>query len=53
MRKTITTIFTCFLVAASVFATQPSSNLTAEQALQKADKRFFIENKGQWHSDVL
>jgi hypothetical protein len=53
MNKTFTTIFTCLLGAASVFATQPSSNLTAEQALQKADKQFFIENKGQWHSDVL
>jgi hypothetical protein len=53
MKKTFTTIFTCLLGAASVFATQPSSNLTAEQALQKADKQFFIENKGQWHSDVL
>jgi hypothetical protein len=53
MKKVFTTIFTCLLGAASVFATQPSSNLTAEQALQKADKRFFIENKGQWHSDVL
>jgi hypothetical protein len=53
MKKTVTTIFTCLLGAASVFATQPSSNLTAEQALQKTDKQFFIENKGQWHSDVL
>jgi hypothetical protein len=53
MNKTITTIFTCLLGAASVFATQPSSNLTAEQALQKNDKQFFIENKGQWDSDVL
>jgi hypothetical protein len=53
MNKTITTIFTCLLGAASVFATQPSSNLTAEQALQKSDKQFFIENKGQWDSDVL
>jgi hypothetical protein len=53
MKKTITSIFTCLLGAASVFATQPSSSLTAEQALQKADKQFFIENKGQWDSDVL
>jgi hypothetical protein len=53
MNKTITSIFTCLLGAASVFATQPSSNLTAGQALQKTDKQFFIENKGQWHSDVL
>jgi hypothetical protein len=53
MNKTLTTIFTYLLGAASVFATQPSSNLTAEQALQKSDKQFFIENKGQWHSDVL
>jgi hypothetical protein len=53
MNKTLTTIFTCMLGVASVFATQPSSNLTAEQALQKTDKQFFIENKGQWHSDVL
>jgi hypothetical protein len=42
MRETVTSIFTCFLVAASVFATQPSSSLTAEQALQKTDKQFFI-----------
>jgi hypothetical protein len=53
MKKIVTTIFTCLLGVASVFATQPGSNLTAEQALQKADKQFFIENKGQWHSDVL
>jgi hypothetical protein len=53
MKKNLTTIFTCLLGAASVFATQPSSSITAEQALQKADKQFFIENKGQWHSDVL
>jgi hypothetical protein len=25
----------------------------AANALQKADRLFFIENKGQWHSDVL
>jgi hypothetical protein len=53
MKKTVTTIFTYVLGAASVFATQPSSNLTAEQALQKADKQFFIENKGQWPNQVL
>jgi hypothetical protein len=53
MKKMVTTIFNCLLGAASVFATQPSSNLTAEQALQKADRQFFIENKGQWDSDVL
>jgi hypothetical protein len=53
MNKTFTTIFTCLLGAASVFATQPNSNLTAGEALQKTDKQFFIENKGQWHSDVL
>jgi hypothetical protein len=53
MKKTITSIFTCLFLATSVFATQPSSNLTAEQALQKADKQFFIENKGQWDSDVI
>jgi hypothetical protein len=52
MKKTVTPIFTCLLGAASVFA-QPSSPFTAEQALQKADKQFFIENKGQWHPDVL
>jgi hypothetical protein len=52
MKKTVTPIFTCLLGAASVFA-QPSSLLTAELALQKADKQFFIENKGQWHPDVL
>ncbi|MFN4235400.1 MAG: SBBP repeat-containing protein [Bacteroidia bacterium] len=25
----------------------------AQQALSKLDKNYFIENKGQWHSDVL
>ncbi|MCS7075845.1 MAG: hypothetical protein NZ455_04010 [Bacteroidia bacterium] len=25
----------------------------AQSALAKADRLFFIENKGQWHSDVL
>jgi hypothetical protein len=53
MNKIITSLSTCLLGAASVFATQPNSNLTAGEALQKADKQFFIENKGQWHSDVL
>jgi hypothetical protein len=53
MKTPFTTMFTFMLGAASVFATQPSSPLTAEQALHKADKQFFIENKGQWHSDVL
>jgi hypothetical protein len=27
--------------------------MDAQDALQKADRMFFIENKGQWHSDVL
>jgi hypothetical protein len=53
MKKTIITIFTCLLGAASVFGTQSNSPLTAKQALQKADRQFFIENKGQWHPDVL
>ncbi|GAB4204661.1 MAG: SBBP repeat-containing protein [Bacteroidia bacterium] len=30
-----------------------AQNPNAQQALSKADKHFFIENKGQWHSDVL
>jgi hypothetical protein len=29
------------------------TNEKAANALQKADRLFFIENKGQWHSDVL
>jgi hypothetical protein len=53
MKKTITSILAHLLGVVSVFATQPSSNLKAEQALQKSDKQFFIENKGQWDSDVL
>jgi hypothetical protein len=47
----------CFLVlllsATSIFAQQAPGRSDAERTLQKADKRFFIENKGQWHSDVL
>jgi hypothetical protein len=54
MKKKLITFLTCLPGAASVFATQPpGSNLTAGEALQKADKQFFIENKGQWHPDVL
>jgi hypothetical protein len=52
-KTTLTTIFACLFLASNVFAAKPSSSLTAEQALQKADKQFFIENKGQWHPDVL
>jgi hypothetical protein len=53
MKKNLTTLFTCLLGAASVFATQPRGPLTAGEVLQKAEGQFFIENKGQWHSDVL
>jgi hypothetical protein len=53
MKKIFNTFFTCLLGAASVFAMQPSRPLTAEQAMQKADKQFFIENKGQWPDQVL
>ncbi|MCS7028566.1 MAG: hypothetical protein NZ519_07330, partial [Bacteroidia bacterium] len=28
-------------------------NTEAQSKLAKADRLFFIENKGQWHSDVL
>jgi cold shock CspA family protein len=53
MKTKIISVTASFMAAISVFAAQPSSNLNPEQALQKADRQFFIENKGQWHSDVL
>jgi hypothetical protein len=53
MKKRIIAVFACLLGAASVFAAEPRSSLTAGEALQKADRQFFIENKGQWHPDVL
>ncbi|MFN4233475.1 MAG: SBBP repeat-containing protein [Bacteroidia bacterium] len=48
------------LVSAAILvfsmATQKSYGITEQDpnaALQKTEKQFFIENKGQWHSDVL
>jgi hypothetical protein len=53
MIKQITPIFALLLVVTGLFARQTPGSTTAELALQKADKQFFIENKGQWHPDVL
>jgi hypothetical protein len=53
MKKVILTIYSAVASAALLFAQSNQKNLNAEQALQKADKQFFIENKGQWHPDVL
>jgi uncharacterized protein (AIM24 family) len=53
MKKQITPVFALLLVATGLFAQKIPGSTTAEQALQKADKQFFIENKGQWPSDVL
>jgi cold shock CspA family protein len=52
MKKSILT-FLAVASASLLFAQSNQQNLNAEQALQKADRQFFIENKGQWHSDVL
>jgi hypothetical protein len=52
MRKSMLT-FLAVASASLLFAQSNQKNLNAEQALQKADKQFFIENKGQWDSDVL
>jgi hypothetical protein len=53
MKKQITPVFALLLVATGLFAQKIPGSTTAEQALQKANKQFFIENKGQWHPDVL
>jgi hypothetical protein len=37
----------------SLAQSQQTQNPEAQQALQKTDHLFFIENKGQWDSDVL
>ncbi|GIV34951.1 MAG: hypothetical protein KatS3mg031_2486 [Chitinophagales bacterium] len=44
-------IFITFLFG--VFAGVQAHSQHANKALEKADRRFFIENKGQWHPDVL
>jgi hypothetical protein len=49
----ITYFLVLLLSATSIFAQQAPGRSDAERTLQKADKRFFIENKGQWHPDVL
>jgi hypothetical protein len=53
MKKSILTFYLAVASASLLFAQSNQQNLNAEQALQKADKQFFIENKGQWHPDVL
>ncbi len=46
-------IIVVWAVAVGTLANVQAQSRDANTALQKADKRFFIENKGQWHSDVL
>jgi hypothetical protein len=53
MKKSMLTFYLAVASASLVFAQSGLQNLNAEQALQKADKQFFVENKGQWHPDVL
>jgi hypothetical protein len=53
MKKSMLTFYLAVASASLLFAQSNQKNLNAEQALQKADKQFFIENKGQWHPDVL
>ncbi len=38
---------------AQSFISDPKVNQDVQKALSKTDKHFFIENKGQWHPDVL
>lgn len=49
-KKTITL---AWVVAIGTFTNVQAQSQDANAVLQKADRRFFIENKGQWHSDVL
>ncbi len=42
-----------YLAIGLLFLGASSYAQDAQQALEKADRRFFIENKGQWHPDVL
>jgi hypothetical protein len=53
MKKSMLTFYLAVASASLLFAQSNQKNLNAEQALLKADKQFFIENKGQWHPDVL
>jgi hypothetical protein len=53
MKKSILTFYLAVASASLLFAQSNQKNLNAEQALQKTDRQFFIENKGQWHPDVL
>jgi hypothetical protein len=53
MKKAILTLYSAVASASLLFAQSNQHNLNAEQALQKTDRHFFIENKGQWHPDVL
>jgi len=43
-----------YMLALNIFYAQTSVvSQDAQSALSKVDRHFFIENKGQWHSDVL
>ena len=48
MKKTLLVLFTT-LITIGGFA----QNNEAQQMLYNADRHYFIENKGQWHDDVL
>jgi hypothetical protein len=53
VRKTYLFVFLLISVFGGVAQVQTKQNLNAEQVMKKADRQFFIENKGQWHPDVL
>lgn len=53
MKKQLYLIFILLFGFSTLYAQRIGSNLDAQQTLSKSDKHFFIENKGQWPSDVL
>ncbi len=46
-------ILTFLLLLCLVITQVLAQNAEAQQKMSKMDKHYFIENKGQWHSDVL
>ncbi len=51
MKKTVLTL--TFLMAVSFLSIAQNTTQQAQEALQKVNKQFFIENKGQWPDEVL
>ncbi len=51
MKKNVFSLL--FLIAVSFSSIAQNSTQQAQEALQKVNRQFFIENKGQWPDEVL